>query len=48
MCLLGGYILIGAVYRYYFLGIHSVEVKLVFQESSIYMPHSFYVKLYGV
>ncbi|ONL97034.1 hypothetical protein ZEAMMB73_Zm00001d028783 [Zea mays] len=25
LCLLGGYILIGAVYRYYFLGIHSVE-----------------------
>ncbi|XP_040377777.1 uncharacterized protein LOC102717143 isoform X1 [Oryza brachyantha] len=24
-CLLGGYILSGAVYRYYFLGIHSVE-----------------------
>jgi len=25
LSLLGGYILIGAVYRYYFLGIHSVE-----------------------
>ncbi|KAJ1297564.1 hypothetical protein BS78_01G386300 [Paspalum vaginatum] len=25
LCLLGGYILIGAVYRYYFLGIHSAE-----------------------
>uniref|UniRef100_A0ACD5YN26 Uncharacterized protein n=1 Tax=Avena sativa TaxID=4498 RepID=A0ACD5YN26_AVESA len=25
LCLLGGYILIGAIYRYYFLGIHSVE-----------------------
>ncbi|KAL6901915.1 hypothetical protein ACP4OV_004791 [Aristida adscensionis] len=25
MCLLGGYILICAIYRYYFLGIHSVE-----------------------
>ncbi|KAF8683824.1 hypothetical protein HU200_044762 [Digitaria exilis] len=31
MSLLGGYILLGAVYRYYFLGIHSAEVKLVFQ-----------------
>jgi hypothetical protein len=25
LCLLGGYILIGSIYRYYFLGIHSVE-----------------------
>lgn len=30
LCLLGGYILIGSIYRYYFLGIHSVEVKQSF------------------
>jgi hypothetical protein len=29
LCLLGGYILIGAIYRYYFLGIHSIEVMPV-------------------
>ncbi|KAG8096363.1 hypothetical protein GUJ93_ZPchr0013g36755 [Zizania palustris] len=27
LCLIGGYILIGAIYRYHFLGIHSVEVS---------------------
>lgn len=37
MCLLGGYILIGAIYRYYFLGIHSVEVKLVLHKYHIHV-----------
>uniref|UniRef100_A0A0D9VT00 Uncharacterized protein n=1 Tax=Leersia perrieri TaxID=77586 RepID=A0A0D9VT00_9ORYZ len=27
LCVLGGYILIGVIYRYYYLGIHSVEIR---------------------
>ncbi|KAK8920991.1 hypothetical protein KSP39_PZI020824 [Platanthera zijinensis] len=28
-CLLGGYLLVGAIYRHFFLGIHGAQVKFL-------------------